>query len=50
MASRRDYPNSGRQSTRGTHVRDPMNNKEWQQAIDAAAKQLDNEAARRNGP
>lgn len=29
--------------------RDPMNNREWQQAMDAAAKLLDNETARRAG-
>jgi hypothetical protein len=30
-------------------TRDPLNNKEWQQAMDAAAKLLDNETARRYG-
>jgi hypothetical protein len=30
-------------------TQDPMNNKEWQQAMDAAAKLLDNETARRYG-
>jgi hypothetical protein len=30
-------------------IHDPMNHKEWQQAVDAAAKLLDNEAARRYG-
>ncbi len=29
--------------------REPMNHKEWQQAMDAATKLLDNETARRYG-